>query len=143
MAFNNLPILWVFSLRNNCFMWLTGWSFSTFMTFHRHISRIVMIQLIVHASTYSAYQAACKSPLALAHQSETLRYTPSQLLDRILEGTLLADGCHGMCRPTPCPEAGSLIRELSSRPFSPWVSSMHLRPSTFVSSVTTFSCLHT
>ncbi|KIW19029.1 hypothetical protein PV08_03319 [Exophiala spinifera] len=58
MAFNNLPMLWVFSLRNNCLMWLTGWSFATFMTFHRHISRIVLIQAIVHASTYSAYQAA-------------------------------------------------------------------------------------
>ncbi|ELR05479.1 hypothetical protein VC83_07147 [Pseudogymnoascus destructans] len=57
IAYANLPVLWMFSGRNNVFLWATGWSFSTFNIFHRHIARIATIQAIVHSVAYSILQA--------------------------------------------------------------------------------------
>ncbi|KFZ12368.1 hypothetical protein V502_07118 [Pseudogymnoascus sp. VKM F-4520 (FW-2644)] len=56
ISYANLPVLWMFSGRNNVF-WATGWSFSTFNIFHRHIARIATIQAIVHSVAYSILQA--------------------------------------------------------------------------------------
>lgn len=60
ICYANLPILWMFSGRNNIFLWLTGWSFSTFNIFHRHIARIATIQAVVHSIAYSALEANCE-----------------------------------------------------------------------------------
>lgn len=57
ISYANLPILWMFSGRNNVFLWLTGWSFSTFNIFHRHVARIATIQAIIHSICYSALEA--------------------------------------------------------------------------------------
>ncbi|KAL2402655.1 Ferric/cupric reductase transmembrane component B [Exophiala dermatitidis] len=57
MSYANLPILWMFSGRNNIFLWLTGWSFSTFNIFHRHVARIATLQAIVHSIAYTAMEA--------------------------------------------------------------------------------------
>ncbi|KFY04042.1 hypothetical protein V490_00012 [Pseudogymnoascus sp. VKM F-3557] len=57
ISYANLPVLWMFSGRNNVFLWATGWSFSTFNIFHRHIARIATIQAIVHSVAYSILQA--------------------------------------------------------------------------------------
>lgn len=43
----------MFSGRNNIFIPLTGWSFSTFNLFHRHIARVATIQAIVHSVAYT------------------------------------------------------------------------------------------
>lgn len=56
ICYANLPILWMFSGRNNIFLWLTGWSFSTFNVFHRHVARIATIQAIVHSIGYTALE---------------------------------------------------------------------------------------
>ena len=58
MAYGNLPILWIFSGRNNIFLWLTGWSFGTFNIFHRHIARITTLHAIMHGIGYSCYYFA-------------------------------------------------------------------------------------
>lgn len=50
----------MFSGRNNIFLWLTGWSFSTFNIFHRNVARIATIQAIVHSIGYTAIEANCK-----------------------------------------------------------------------------------
>ncbi|CAK7206369.1 hypothetical protein SEUCBS139899_009160 [Sporothrix eucalyptigena] len=55
MAYGNLPLLWIFSGRNNIFLWLTGWSFSTFNIFHRNVARIATIQGIMHSIGYTGY----------------------------------------------------------------------------------------
>ncbi|KAF2668145.1 hypothetical protein BT63DRAFT_414178 [Microthyrium microscopicum] len=49
MAVANLPWLWIFGARNNIFQWATGWNFSTFNLFHRHIARVVLFEAIAHA----------------------------------------------------------------------------------------------
>ncbi|KAF2502862.1 hypothetical protein BU16DRAFT_554894 [Lophium mytilinum] len=53
LSYANLPLLWMFSGRNNIFIWATGWSFSTFNIFHRHIARIATLQAIVHSIAYT------------------------------------------------------------------------------------------
>lgn len=55
MAYANLPLIWMFSGRNNIFIWLTGWQFGTFNLFHRHIARIATLQAIMHSVGYTAF----------------------------------------------------------------------------------------
>ncbi|KAJ5731202.1 uncharacterized protein N7483_005710 [Penicillium malachiteum] len=45
--------LWMFSGRNNIFLWATGFSFQSFNIFHRHIARICTIYAIVHSIGYT------------------------------------------------------------------------------------------
>jgi hypothetical protein len=49
LAYSNLPFLWLFGMRNNILIWATGWHFTTFNNFHRHIGRIATLQAIVHS----------------------------------------------------------------------------------------------
>ncbi|KAG4440540.1 hypothetical protein IFR05_003956 [Cadophora sp. M221] len=49
MAYANLPVMWMFSGRNNIFLWATGWEFSTFNLFHRHVARIATLQAAIHS----------------------------------------------------------------------------------------------
>ncbi|EFW99861.1 serine/threonine-protein kinase [Grosmannia clavigera kw1407] len=58
MSYGNLPLLWMFSGRNNVFLWLTGWSFTTFNLFHRHIARIATVQAIIHSIAYTVIYCA-------------------------------------------------------------------------------------
>lgn len=61
MSYANLPILWMFSGRNNVFLWLTGWSFSTFNIFHRHVARVATILAIIHSICYTGLEWDCQS----------------------------------------------------------------------------------
>ena len=56
LAYANLPWLWLFAGRNNIFSYLTGYSFSTFNLFHRHVARVATIQAIVHSLAYTAME---------------------------------------------------------------------------------------
>ncbi|KAL2066622.1 hypothetical protein VTL71DRAFT_2693 [Oculimacula yallundae] len=49
MSYANLPVMWMFSGRNNVFLWATGWEFSTFNLFHRHVARIATLQAFIHS----------------------------------------------------------------------------------------------
>lgn len=53
MAFSNLAVIWMFAGRNNVFLWLTGWKYSTFSIFHRHVARIATLEAIVHSISYT------------------------------------------------------------------------------------------
>ncbi|OJJ45856.1 hypothetical protein ASPZODRAFT_160065 [Penicilliopsis zonata CBS 506.65] len=53
LSFANLSLLWVFGVRNNIFLWATGWSFATFNIFHRHIARVATLQAVVHTIVYT------------------------------------------------------------------------------------------
>ncbi|KAI9759018.1 MAG: hypothetical protein M1835_000480 [Candelina submexicana] len=46
-----LPLLILFSGRNNFLLWITNWSYSTYILLHRWIARIFAIQAIVHSIT--------------------------------------------------------------------------------------------
>ncbi|KAL4898075.1 FRE family ferric-chelate reductase [Aspergillus ambiguus] len=54
LSFANFPLIWLFSGRNNIFLWATGWSFATFNIFHRHIAWIATIQGLLHTILYLA-----------------------------------------------------------------------------------------
>ncbi|KAK3064204.1 hypothetical protein LTS18_009225 [Coniosporium uncinatum] len=46
-----LPLLMLFSGRNNFLLWMTNWSYSTYILLHRWVARIFAIQAIVHSIT--------------------------------------------------------------------------------------------
>ncbi|KAI2696876.1 hypothetical protein CBS147332_8839 [Penicillium roqueforti] len=56
MAISNLPVMWLFSTRNNCLLWATSWEFGTFNTFHRWIGRACAIEVFVHGMGVCIYQ---------------------------------------------------------------------------------------
>jgi hypothetical protein len=53
MCYSNLPLIWMFSGRNNIFLWATGWDYGTFNLFHRNIARVATLQAIVHSVSYT------------------------------------------------------------------------------------------
>lgn len=56
MALANLAIIWLFSMRNNPLILITGWSFATFNQFHRWIARITFLEVVVHAGVFTKYE---------------------------------------------------------------------------------------
>lgn len=53
ISFANFPMIWLFGMRNNLLMWLTGWDFGTYNNFHRWVARIATLQAIVHSVGYT------------------------------------------------------------------------------------------
>ncbi|KAH7020604.1 ferric-chelate reductase [Macrophomina phaseolina] len=53
IAYSTMPWLWMFSQRNNIFIWATGWSYSTFNAFHRHCARLASVAALVHGVCYT------------------------------------------------------------------------------------------
>jgi hypothetical protein len=53
IAWANFPIIWLFGMRNNLLMRLTGWEFATFNNFHRWIGRIATLEAVVHSVGYT------------------------------------------------------------------------------------------
>lgn len=56
LALANIPLIWIFSMRNSPLIWATGWSFATFNQFHRWIARITVLELIAHAITFTKFE---------------------------------------------------------------------------------------
>jgi hypothetical protein len=44
-----MPVLFLFSSRNNILLWLTNWSHSTYMLLHRWIARLFLLQTLLHS----------------------------------------------------------------------------------------------
>ncbi|CAK7267928.1 hypothetical protein SEPCBS57363_002841 [Sporothrix epigloea] len=75
MAYSNLPLMWMFSGRNNVFLWVTGWNFGTFNIFHRHIARVATLEAVMHAIAYTSYYfAAHKKALYISNFLELWFY---------------------------------------------------------------------
>ncbi|KFG87192.1 hypothetical protein MANI_113140 [Metarhizium anisopliae] len=53
ISFANFPIIWLFGMRNNFAIWLTGWDFGTYNNFHRWVARIATLQAVVHSLGYT------------------------------------------------------------------------------------------
>ena len=47
------PAIWLFGMRNNLLMGMTGWDFGTFNNFHRWIARIATVQAVIHSVGYT------------------------------------------------------------------------------------------
>lgn len=56
LALANIPLIWIFSMRNSPLIWLTGWSFATFNQFHRWIARLTVFELIAHAIAFTKFE---------------------------------------------------------------------------------------
>ena len=55
MAFKHFPLIILFSTRNNLFEYLTGFSYSTFITFHKWIGRMMVLDSMLHGISYFIY----------------------------------------------------------------------------------------
>lgn len=49
LAFVLVPLLILFSSRNNVLLWMTNWSHSTFLLLHRWVARIFALQVLLHS----------------------------------------------------------------------------------------------
>ncbi|KAK4461312.1 ferric reductase-like transmembrane component [Cladorrhinum samala] len=49
LGFMLLPIVFLFSSRNNVLLWLTNWSHSTYLLLHRWVARVFMLYAVVHS----------------------------------------------------------------------------------------------
>lgn len=70
----NLPILWLFAQRNNVLLWLTGWDYSTYNTFHRWIARLVAVESIVHGIAYTVRNILSGGAASNAMQWKAMNY---------------------------------------------------------------------
>ncbi|KAL2810538.1 hypothetical protein BJX63DRAFT_444717 [Aspergillus granulosus] len=52
LSFANIPLLVLYSSRNNVLLWLTNWSHSTFLFLHRWIAIIAVIEACLHSAIY-------------------------------------------------------------------------------------------
>ncbi|RFU74983.1 ferric-chelate reductase fre2 [Trichoderma arundinaceum] len=52
LSFANLPLVVLYSGRNNVLLWLTNWSHSTFVLIHRWLAFICMLQACLHSVIY-------------------------------------------------------------------------------------------
>ncbi|TVY39054.1 Ferric reductase transmembrane component [Lachnellula occidentalis] len=70
LSYANLPVMWIFAGRNNILLWATGWDFSTFSIFHRHIGIVATVQAIVHDVAYTVEELAGEMSCNLKLQHE-------------------------------------------------------------------------
>ncbi|KAI0161868.1 ferric reductase like transmembrane component-domain-containing protein [Hypoxylon sp. FL1284] len=52
LSFANLPLLILYSSRNNILLWLTNWSQTTFLQLHRWVAIICTIEACIHSAIY-------------------------------------------------------------------------------------------
>ncbi|RGP69530.1 ferric reductase transmembrane component 5 [Fusarium sporotrichioides] len=52
ISFANFPLIWLFGMRNNIVIWLTGWDFKTYNNFHRWVGRVATVQAAIHSVGY-------------------------------------------------------------------------------------------
>ncbi|EMG48101.1 hypothetical protein G210_1392 [Candida maltosa Xu316] len=48
-----MPLVFLYAGRNNILQWFTGWSYNTFMTYHRHLARVMFLLVVIHSVTFS------------------------------------------------------------------------------------------
>ncbi|KAF4122223.1 FAD-binding domain [Geosmithia morbida] len=53
ISFANFPLIWLFGMRNNVVIWITGWDFGTFNKFHRWVARVATVQAVIHSVGYT------------------------------------------------------------------------------------------
>ena len=54
LSFANMALAIMFSTRNNPLAYFSGWTYSSFVTFHRWAARVAVLQAVVHSIVYTA-----------------------------------------------------------------------------------------
>uniref|UniRef100_A0A0B7K638 Ferric oxidoreductase domain-containing protein n=1 Tax=Bionectria ochroleuca TaxID=29856 RepID=A0A0B7K638_BIOOC len=52
LSFANLPLLILYAGRNNVLLWLTSWSYSTFLLIHRWVAILCVLQAAIHSALW-------------------------------------------------------------------------------------------
>lgn len=55
MAFGKIPLLVLFAGRNNFLLSITGWSYSTFLHFHKIVAYWMFLDALIHSVAYTIY----------------------------------------------------------------------------------------
>ncbi|KAK4213728.1 hypothetical protein QBC37DRAFT_343462 [Rhypophila decipiens] len=73
----NLALAILLSGRNNALVFLTGWNQTTFLTLHRWVARIAVVQVVVHSIVYTAayFQPGYEGAAAYAEKAVEPFYT--------------------------------------------------------------------
>lgn len=53
MAFGKIPLLILFAGRNDFLLWITGWSYSTFLHFHKVVAWWMFVDSLIHSVSYT------------------------------------------------------------------------------------------
>lgn len=53
MSLGKIPLLVLFAGRNNFLLWITGWSYSTFLHFHKVVAAWMFIDALIHSVAYT------------------------------------------------------------------------------------------
>ncbi|CAK9439641.1 uncharacterized protein LODBEIA_P37410 [Lodderomyces beijingensis] len=53
-----MPLIFLFAGRNNILQWFTRWNYATFLTYHRHISRVMFALVVIHSVNYTILEKA-------------------------------------------------------------------------------------
>ncbi|EPE07050.1 ferric reductase transmembrane component 4 precursor [Ophiostoma piceae UAMH 11346] len=70
MAEMGLVFIWVFSGRNNIFLWVTNFSFRSFNIFHRQSAIVATTMIVVHTATFVQFEAKYKKQMhELIHET--------------------------------------------------------------------------
>lgn len=53
MAFGKIPLFILFAGRNHFLIWVTGWSYSTFLHFHKVVDWWMFVDSLIHSVSYT------------------------------------------------------------------------------------------
>lgn len=79
ISFANFPLIWLFGMRNNVVIWLTGWDFGTYNSFHRWVARVATLQAVIHSLGYSVLIIRRMFPLRKKQLETLLKYNRGRL----------------------------------------------------------------
>ena len=65
MGSSLMPLLVLFGGRNNFLQWVTRWDYSTFIMFHRWMSRFVVLLFLIHTYCYRVFLSEYPKSLKL------------------------------------------------------------------------------
>ncbi|KAH7381933.1 ferric reductase like transmembrane component-domain-containing protein [Cadophora sp. MPI-SDFR-AT-0126] len=80
----NLPLIWLFGIRNNTLMWLTGWDFATYNNFHRWVARVSTFEAVLHSIAYTVLIVAGEGSITEAWAYYLLYYSQKYFVNGVL-----------------------------------------------------------